>query len=398
MKEYNTIIIGAGPAGLFLAKNLAENNIKTLVIEKMVAPGKKLLITGGGMCNLSRDESTQVFLNHYGTASRFLGNSFANLSPSDTVKWFEERNLPLFTREDDKIFPKSKKAEDVLNTLLDDKFDLITDYKIENIIKENDYFILDNKYKSINLVIATGGMSYPSTGATGDGYNYAKLFKHSIIAPRASLASFKIISEDVSQIEGISLQNVTITFDNLYLKKKKVLKNTDDLIFTRIGISGPVVLDISKYATTEQTISLNFNKQIEKESNNKMLSNSIKMQTGLPSRFINYLLNTLSLKDDKTINISKKKINIINEKLKKWDFQISLKGQLKGAMSTEGGINLKEVDKKTLQSKLCDHLYFCGEVLDYSGDCGGYNLQACWSTAYSVYLSIRNELYQFNSK
>ncbi len=392
MKKYNTIIIGAGPAGLFLAKNLAENNIKTLVIEKMSSPGKKLLITGGGMCNLSRTDSTQDFLSHYGTASRFLGNSFANLSPEDTVEWFEKRNLPLFSREDNKIFPKSKKAEDVLKTLLDNRFELITNYKIENIKRENGYYIIDNIYQSTNLVIATGGMSFPSTGATGDGYNYAKSFKHNIKAARASLASFKIISENVSQIEGISLQNVTITLDDLYSKKKKIRKNTDDLIFTRIGISGPVVLDISKYATTEQSISLNFNKQIEKESNNKMLSNSIKQQTGLPSRFINYLLKSLSIIDDKTINISKKKVTSINEKLRKWDFQISLKGQLKGAMSTEGGIKLNEVDKKTLESKLSEHLYFCGEVLDYSGDCGGYNLQACWSTAYSVYLGIKEQL------
>lgn len=392
MKEYNTIIIGAGPAGLFLAKNLAENNIKTLVIEKMISPGKKLLITGGGMCNLTRTDNTQDFLEHYGTASRFLGNSFSNLSPYDTVSWFEKRNLPLYSRDDKKIFPKSKKSEDVLNTLLDNRYDLITNYKIDIIKKDDNYYIIDELYKAKNLVIATGGMSYPATGSTGDGYVYAKQFNHSIITPRASLASFKIISEDVEKIEGIALTNVTVSLENKYLKKKKIQKNTDDLIFTRIGVSGPVILDISKYATTEQTISLNFNKKIEKEFNNKLLSTSIKQQTGLPTRFITYLLNSISIKDDTTVNISKKKINIINEKLKKWDFQISLKGQLKGAMSTEGGIKLNEVDKKTLQSKLSDHLYFCGEVLDYSGDCGGYNLQACWSTAYSVFLNIKNNL------
>ncbi|MGD1821442.1 MAG: aminoacetone oxidase family FAD-binding enzyme [Pleomorphochaeta sp.] len=392
MNEYNTIIIGGGASGLFLAKNLAENNIETLVIEKMESPGKKLLITGGGMCNLTRDEKQHEFLTHYGNANKFLGAAFAQFSPKDTINWFENRGLKLAIREDKKIFPKVKSAKAVLETLFDKRYTLINNYKINEIKKEENYFIIDNSYKSKNLVIATGGMSYPSTGSTGDGYHYAKLFNHSINEIRPSLASFKITSEDVSKIEGISLQNITISLMDFHSKKNKIIKNTDDLIFTRIGISGPVVLDISKYATTDQAIYLNFNKEVIKENNNKLLSTSIKQQTKLPMRFINYLLLSLSIEDDISSNISKKKINIINEKLKRWEFKISLKGQLKGAMSTAGGIALKEVNRKTFESKLCPNLYFCGEVLDYSGDCGGFNLQACWSNAYCVYKNILDNL------
>ncbi len=391
MESYNTIIIGAGASGLFLAKNLAEKNIKTLVIEKMESPAKKLLITGGGMCNLTRDNKTHEFLTHYGNSRGFLGPSFANFSPQDTKNWFEKRGLKLITREDKKIFPKVKNANAVLTLLLDSKYDLLTKYKIEKIEKQNNSFIIDNNYKSKNLIIATGGMSYPSTGSSGDGYNYAKLFKHTIVEPRAALASFKILNEDVSQIEGISLKNVSISFTNYFTKKNKTIYNTDDLIFTKIGISGPLILDVSKYATSEQSIFLDTNTKIVKEENNKQLSTSIKNQTQLPSRLINYILKKLEINDDISKNISNKNINKINELLKRWEFRISLKGQLKKGMSTEGGINLKEINKKTLESKLCENLYFCGEILDFSGDCGGYNLQACWSTAFTISKNINQD-------
>lgn len=388
MKEYNTIIIGGGASGLFLAKNLAEQGIKTLVIEKMDTPAKKLLITGGGMCNLTRNDEVHELLNHYGKAKQFLGPSFSQFSAKDTIKWFEKRGVKLFTREDDKIFPQSKNAQTILNCLLDKDYDIETKYKITKVEKISNYFLIDNVFKSKNLVLATGGLSYPSTGSTGDGYHFAKLFKHSINELRPALASFKITSEDVSQIEGIALKNVTISFVNYYDKKQKIQKNTDDLIFTKIGISGPVVLDISKYATTDQKVYLNLNTQIKKDNSNKKISTLIKNQTSLPTRLIIYLLNSLEIKDNISKELSKKNINKINEKLKRWELTISLKNQLKNAMTTEGGVKLTEINNKTLESKLCPNLFFCGEILDFSGDCGGYNLQACWSSAYSIYQEI----------
>ncbi len=388
MKTFNTIIIGGGASGLFLAKNLAEKNISTLVLEKMDSPAKKLLLTGGGMCNLTRDDASYKMLKHFDKANKFLGPSFALLSPDETQKWFEKRNLPLNTREDGKVFPKSRKATDVLDVLLNDNYSLETNLTVETVKKENGYFLVNGEYKAINLVIACGGVSYPATGSTGDGYLFAKQFNHSIVDPKPGLASFKIESENVSAIEGISLNNVTISFDDLTSKKKKTIKLTDDLLFTRIGISGPVVLDISKHASSNQTIYLNLNTTIEKENSPKLLSTSIRYQTNLPSRLVSYILNTLNIEDDKCANISNKKISLINEKLKRWKVEISLKKQLKGAMATAGGVSLKEINSKTMESKLIENLYFCGEVIDFCGDCGGYNLQACWSTAYCAFTSI----------
>lgn len=392
MKEYNTIIVGGGASGLFLAKNLAENNINVLVIEKMDTPANKLLITGGGKCNLSRNNDSFEFLKHYDKANKFLGSSFALLSPRKTQQWFEKRGLELITREDGKVFPKGKDAKAVLDLLIDSKYTLLTNTKVETIKKEENFFIINDNFKSKNVVIATGGLTYPSTGSTGDGYLLAKNFKHSIVDLKPGLASFKILSENVSAIEGISLKNVTISFDDTNANKKKTFKNTDDLIFTRIGISGPVILDISKFANTNQLVYLNLNCQIIKENSNKLLSTSIRYQTKLQARLVAYLLKSLNIEDDICLNISNKKINLINEKLKRWEFEISLKGQLKGAMATSGGIKLSEVNKKTLESKLVENLYFCGEILDFCGDCGGYNLQACWSTAFCVATSIIEKL------
>lgn len=400
MKTYNTIIVGGGASGLFLAKNLAENNISTLVLEKMDSPAKKLLLTGGGMCNLTRNSSSFEMLKHYDKARQFLGSSFALLSPEKTQEWFEKRGLSLITREDGKVFPRIKNARAVLDLLLDEKYTLLTNTKVEMMSKDKDFYIVNEKYKATNLVIASGGMSYPSTGSTGDGYIFAKNFNHSIVELKPGLASFKITSEDVNKIEGISLKNVTISFFDTSTKKKILYKNTDDLIFTRIGISGPIVLDISKYAASKQTIYLNLNCQIQKDNSSKLLSTVIKNQTQLPSRLVSYILVSLKIEDKKCLDISNKKINLINEKLRRWELEISLKGQLKGAMATSGGVNLKEIDNKTLESKLNKNLYFCGEVLDFCGDCGGYNLQACWSTAYSVADSIikkSNELHFENS-
>jgi len=391
MIKYNTIIIGAGASGLFLAKNLAENNIKTLVIEKMDSPAKKLLISGGGMCNLSRNNTSYEFLKHYDNANKFLGPSFSILSPEKTQTWFIERGLDLITREDGKIFPKSKNAQSILDLLLDKKYELLTNTKVEKIEKDNNSFIVNSKYYCDNLVIATGGLSYPSTGSTGDGYTLAKTFKHSVVELKPALSSFKVTSENVAEIEGISLNDVTISFSNIIKNKKKTFKNQNDLIFTKFGISGPVVLDISRFANFNQTIFLNLNKEIKKENSNKLLSTSIKHQTKLPSRLVNHILKSLNINDDLCSNISNKKINLINEKLKRWEMEVSLKNQIKNAMATSGGINLNEVDNKTLESKLINNLYFCGEVLDFCGDCGGYNLQACWSTAYSVATSIINK-------
>lgn len=383
---YNTIVIGAGASGLFCAKSLSKLKVDTLVIEKMDRAGLKLLITGGGMCNLTRNEASFEMLKHYGDKARFLGSAFSNLSPYDVIKFFKDNGVETFAREDKKVFPTSKEASDILYSLNDGSYPIVYNTCVESVIKEDDYFLINNTFKAKNIVIATGGITYPLTGSTGDGYPIAASLGHSIINAKASLTQLKIVSENLSDIEGISLENVSVSVPKKNNKKYHEL--TGDFLFTRHGISGPVVLDISRYCESGMIIKINLNKNIEPSSQNIKLSNFLKRETSLPSRLIDYILKSENIDDIEASQTKKVNWQKINNKLKNWELEISLKGTNKMGMSTEGGVNTKEIDNKTFESKKCANLYFVGEVMDYSGDCGGYNLQACWSTAYSVSKAI----------
>ncbi|MBK5200721.1 MAG: aminoacetone oxidase family FAD-binding enzyme [Spirochaetaceae bacterium] len=383
---YNTIVIGAGASGLFCAKSLTEMKIDTLVLEKMDRPGLKLLITGGGMCNITRDEPSYEMLKHYGDKGHFLGSAFSNLPPEEVIKSFKKKGVDTFAREDHKVFPQSKKAIDVLYSLCDESYPIIFNICVEKIIKDEDNFIINDTYKAKHIVIATGGVTYPLTGSTGDGYAIASSLGHKIINAKPSLTQIKIVSEDLSDIEGISLANVTVSVPKS--KGKKYHELTGDFLFTRLGITGPVILDSSRYCESGMLIKINLNERVEPSGANIKLSNLIKKETSLPSRFIDYILKSESIEDIEASQTKKVNWQRLNNKLSNWVMEISLKGTNKIGMSTEGGVTTKEIDSKTFESKICENLYFTGEVMDYSGDCGGYNLQACWSTAYSVAKAI----------
>jgi predicted Rossmann fold flavoprotein len=385
--KYDTIVIGAGASGLFCAKALADKKDDVLVIEKMDQPGLKLLITGGGMCNITRDEASYEMLKHYGQNGRFLGSAYSNLSPEDTVNFFSKNGVDCFARDDHKVFPRSKKASTILNTLCDGSFPVVYSTAVTSIIKEDKEFVINDTYRCNYLVISTGGITYPNLGSTGDGYNLAKSLGHKIVDQKPTLTSLQVVNEDLKMIEGISLNNVTISVPKKK-GKNKFHELTGDFLFTRNGISGPTVLDISRYCETGMVIKLNLNEKVEPVSVNQKLSNVIKRDTNLPSRLIDYILKRESIEDIEASNTKKANWIKINEKLSCWKMEISLKGTVKMGMSTEGGISLKEIDSKSFESKKCDNLFFTGEVMDYSGDCGGYSLQACWSTAYTAALTI----------
>ncbi|MGH4037658.1 MAG: NAD(P)/FAD-dependent oxidoreductase [Sphaerochaeta sp.] len=385
--KYDTIVIGAGASGLFCAKALADKKDDVLVIEKMDQPGLKLLITGGGMCNITRDEASYEMLKHYGQNGRFLGSAYSNLSPEDTVNFFSKKGVDCFARDDHKVFPRSKKASTILKALCDGSFPIVYSTAVTSIIKEDKEFVINDTYRCNYLVISTGGITYPNLGSTGDGYNLAKSLGHKIVDQKPTLTSLKVVNEDLKMIEGISLNNVTISVPKKK-GKNKFYELTGDFLFTRNGISGPTVLDISRYCETGMVIKLNLNEKVEPVSVNQKLSNVIKRDTNLPSRLIDYILKRENIEDIEASNTKKANWIKINEKLSCWKMEISLKGTVKMGMSTEGGISLKEIDSKSFESKKCDNLFFTGEVMDYSGDCGGYSLQACWSTAYTAALTI----------
>jgi predicted Rossmann fold flavoprotein len=387
---YNTIIIGAGASGLFCAKSLADKKDDVLVLEKMDRPGLKLLITGGGMCNITRDQASFEMLKHYGTKGKFLGKAFSNLSPSDVIEFFDRNGVETFAREDHKVFPKSKRAMSILNTLNDGSYPIVYNFEANEIKKKNDKFIINDLYSCKNLVISTGGITFPTTGSTGDGYKIAKDFGHNLVEMKPTLTSLKVVSEDLKMIEGISLKNVTISVPKKK-GKNKYHSLTDDFLFTKNGISGPGVLDISRYCESGMIIKISLNEIVDPVSVNQKLSNIIKKKTNLPSRLIDYILQSEGIEDIEASQTKKISWQKLNNKLNDWRMEISLKGTIKMGMSTEGGVATNNIDNTTFESKICDNLYFTGEVMDYSGDCGGYSLQACWSTAYTVALAIDNK-------
>jgi predicted Rossmann fold flavoprotein len=385
--KYDTIIIGAGASGLFCAKSLADKKNDVLVLEKMDRPGLKLLITGGGMCNITRDQESFEMLKHYGPKGRFLGKAYSNLSPSNVIDFFAKNGVETFAREDHKVFPKSKKAINVLNALDDESYPITYNFEVDEIKKVENLFIINDLYSCKNLAISTGGITYPSTGSTGDGYKMARSLGHNIVDMKPTLTSLKIVNEDLKMIEGIALKNVTISVPK-EKGQKKYYSLTNDFLFTGNGISGPAVLDISRYCETGMIIKLNLNEIVEPISINQKLSNIIKKKTDLPSRLIDYILKSEGIDDIEASQTKKISWQKLNNRLSDWKMEISLKGATKMGMSTEGGIETSQIDNKTFESKVCDNLYFTGEIMDYSGDCGGYSLQACWSTAYTVALAI----------
>jgi predicted Rossmann fold flavoprotein len=398
---FDLVVIGGGPAGLFSAARAKELNprLSILILEKMAQCGRKLLVSGGGQCNLTRDEESRELVKGYGDNGRFLGAAFSKLSPADTQAWFTLHGLPLTTREDRKVFPASFRANDVRNLLVDlcCALDISILYHscAETVKHCDEIFQIRTTdgtcFSSKKLLIATGGMSCPGTGSTGDGYTLAKGMGHTIVPPRPALAAVKATSEPTESLEGVSLDMAMI-----YAKQGRW---TGPLIFTRNGISGPVVLDNSRYLKSGETIRLCtmfraggkpatadlFAQELLQEAKRnplRQVSTLLHQWTGLPKRLVQHHFKTMGIPDEKRGgDLSGQQALVLAQRFCSWPVKISFEGAFKTCMATAGGIALSEINPKTMMSQLVAGLYFAGEVIDIDGRCGGYNLQAAWSTA-----------------
>jgi hypothetical protein len=396
--KYDYIIIGGGPAGIMSAIWAASNGVKTAILEKKDKLGRKILISGSGQCNVTNAGSISDFLTKYGKNSRFLKNSLYNFSPSAFFSFLTDNGLNLYTREDGKIFPESKKAGDVLSLLYDlcrkNNVDILVSQEVISIsmgeLHSSIFTIktINSTYTSQNILIATGGITYQHTGSTGDGYKFAEEFGHTIIEPRPSLSPIFIENYQFNEISGVSFKDIEVTVLNENNKKIATLKN--DLLLTHRNLSGPVILNISRYAKVGHYLQINFvNKskdQVREEfllqqttNGKKLLKNYLKVYT-LPSRFILKVMDIINIDENiKISDINKKMRESLLTMLTEYKnkiFKIAPSG-----MTTVGGINLKEINPKTMESKLVSGLYFAGEVLDIDGDTGGYSIQAASSMA-----------------
>lgn len=407
MNNYDVLIIGAGPAGLFSAISLKKKGLKVGILEKNKSIGRKLLITGGGKCNLTQDQPASALINHYGTNTNFVKPCLYAFSSADFRKFLHQNKLSTVTVENGKVFPQSMKATEVVNLLekkcRDANVEILTETIVTDITKNDGVFQVatDNStFYSRYLVVSTGGLSYPQTGSTGDGYIFAKNFGHKIRPTKFALAPLYIKNFDMVAFSGLSFEHISFSH---WRNNKKFGEFLGDVLITHRGVSGPGIMDASRYMVRGDIIKLNFTGDPVEDKKNalvdlfnesgKSLVRTVINDLNLPKRLTEHFLLTAGIGADlKCAELS----NVIRTKLisllTEYEMEIKEVGNANNAMVTAGGVDLKEVNPKTMESRKVEGLYFAGEVLDVDGDCGGYNIQVAVSMGYTVGQAIRQRI------
>ena len=398
---YDAVIIGAGPAGLFCAAQLA--GCKTLVIEKMKLPGRKLLIAGSGQCNITHAGNVREFASHYGTHGAFLKSALAGFSNTDTIDFFTARNVPCIETEAGKVFPKSLVADDILDALLDACDEAGVEFRyeepVEAIEKTEEGFAvttLFGTYQSRNVVLACGGKSYPKTGSAGDGYALAEKLGHTIVEPKEALTPVYIRNFALAELAGISVPDTEVT---VWRGGKKVAGHKGDVLITRFGFSGPGILDASRFMRAGDVLRLNF-VQIPPEAFEALLLercakegarqvSNLLYQTGCPERLAKVLCEGAGVGAVTGGQLCASARKKLVRALTSYEAEIERLGGFEAAMCTAGGVDLQEISRNTFESKLVPHLFFAGEITDIDGDTGGYNIQAAFSSGFCAAKKIR---------
>ena len=397
------IVAGGGAAGMMAAIWAARNGREVLLLEKNEKLGKKLFITGKGRCNLTNGCETSELFSKVVSNHRFLYSAFYSFSNQDTMDFFEELGLPLKRERGERIFPQSDHSSDVIRVLSKELERLGVTVCLNSciqslIIEENQFLgvrLTDGKkITGKSLIVATGGLSYPSTGSTGDGLTWAKKAGHGVTKLSPSLVPVHIKEDWCARMMGLSLRNAGF---KAVAGKKKVYEDFGELLFTHFGISGPLALSFSayagKYLDQDLKVILDLKPAMSKEQldqrilrdfhekSNKQFKNSL--DDLLPKKMIPIIIEVSAISPDKKINeITKEERKRLVTVLKEFSLTVTGLGDWKEAIITKGGIPVREVDPGTMESKLVRGLYFAGEVLDLDALTGGYNLQIAWSTAY----------------
>jgi predicted Rossmann fold flavoprotein len=406
--KYDVIVIGAGAAGLIAAGRAAELGGKVLLLEKMERAGRKLLITGKGRCNITNEAPISEFLKHIFPNPRVLKHAFNNFFNKDVIALLQAQGLETEIERGGRIFPVSDKSADVVNSLLKwvstQNVSIVFNERVEDILTDNAQVkgVVTSKngqqheYLCKNVIICTGGNSYPATGSNGDGYRLARSLGHTITSVLPALVPIETEGSVAGELQGLSLKNVNAS---IWIDGKKFKNEFGEMLFTHFGVSGPIILTLSRFIVQE----VNSNKKPELSIDLKPALDDQQLDTRLqrdlnehgkkqfenifrewlPSKMIPVFMKMLSLDGTKLCNqvtaAERKKIRLLLK-----DFRLKITGyrSFKEAIITSGGINTSEIEFKTMESKIVKSLYFAGEVIDLDADTGGYNLQIAWSTGY----------------
>ncbi len=413
----DVIIIGGGPAGMLAAISAAEHGNNVTIIEKNSICGKKLLITGKGRCNITSSLPIEEFINNIPGNGKFLYSVFNNFSNKDIINLLKKHNLEVKNERGNRVFPVTDRSMDVLNALLEEikqKNILIkTNTIVKDILTENKKVIgVRTEEETIyadKVVLATGGKSYPKTGSDGNGYEIAKRLGHTITPIRASLVPLVVKEKnECVALQGLSLKNVKITVK--HTKNNKIIYNDfGEMIFTHFGLSGPIILSSSahilrvedidevlkqnkiellidlKPALSEEKLNLRIINDFQKYKN-KQFKNSL--EDLLPKKIIPIIIQLSKISPEKHVNeITKQERQNLVKLLKNLKFTIKDFGSINDAIITSGGIDIKELNSKTMESKIIKGLFFAGEIIDVDAYTGGFNLQIAYSTGYTAGLN-----------
>ncbi len=404
--NFEVVVIGGGASGMFSAIFAARNGKKTAILDHNEKLGKKLYITGKGKCNLTNNSPVETHLENIIHNSKFMYSALNAFTPQDTIAFFEENGLPLRTERGKRVFPESNKSSDVIKTLEKCLHRYGVKISLNNEIlsvtkTDNCFHILCNnnvEYTCNSLIIATGGLSYSGTGASNFGYKIAKQFGHTIVEPKSALCPI-VLNDDVSELNGLSLKNVEVEIEC----NGKKLKEFGEMMFTFNSVTGPIALTLSSKINEWQLcgakLTLDLKPALDFDFVNKKLQREIVeyaktdlknyLFTLLPHSFVDYFMRKLNLQNKKMADLSKiERASIVNG-LKKFDFSIKSLDNINVSIVTAGGVELKQINAKTCESKLVPNLYFVGEVLDVDALTGGFNLQIAWSTGYVAGNSVK---------